>query len=52
MTDILIFDAYDKNSGKNIVFYTAYPGLVLPLVHLSPDSAIMPPLSHLFSVCH
>ena len=52
MTDMLIFDACDKNSSKNIVFYTAHAGMVLPLVHFSPDSAIMPSLSNLFTIRH
>jgi hypothetical protein len=52
MTVILIFDAYDRNSRKDIVFYTTYTGMVLPLVHISSDSTLMPSLSHLLTVCH
>jgi len=52
MTVILIFDAYDRNGCKDIIFYTAYTGMVLPLVHISAYIAFMPSLSHLFAVCH
>jgi len=52
MTVILIFDAYDRIGCKDIVFYFADTGMVLPLVHISADSALMPALSHLFTVCH
>lgn len=52
MTVILIFDDYDRNGCKDIVFYTSHTGLVLPLVHISTDSAFMPSLSHVFAICH
>jgi len=52
MTDMLIFDACDKNGCKNIVIHTSYSGMGLPLVHISTDSALMPSLSHLFTVRH
>jgi hypothetical protein len=52
MTDILIFDTYDRKGCKDIVFYTAYTGMVLPLVHFSAYCALMPSFSYLFTVCH
>jgi hypothetical protein len=41
MTDILIFDTYDRKGCKDIVFYTAYSGMVLPLVHFSAYCALI-----------
>ncbi len=48
----LIFEPCEKHDCKDIIFYTAYPGMVLQVVYFSMDSSLMPSCSHLLSVCH
>ncbi len=52
MTIQLIFGPDANENFKDIIFFTAYPGMVLPVVYFSVDSSLMPPRSYLFSVCH
>lgn len=46
----LIFDTDARHSGKDIVFFAAYPGMVLPLVHFALDPGFVPACSNLFTV--
>jgi len=48
----LIFVSDAEGDGKDIIFFTAYPGIFLPLVHLSLDPAVMQAYSHMFTVCN
>lgn len=48
----LIFEPDAKHTVKDIVFFTAYTGLVLPVVHLTMDSGFMPSCSNMLAVCN
>jgi hypothetical protein len=48
----LIFGSDAEGDGKYIVFFTAHPGIFLPLVHLSFNPAVMQAYSHMFTVCN
>jgi len=46
----LIFGGDVEERSKDIIFFTSYPGLVLPVVHLSVDSPLVPSCANLFAV--
>ena len=48
----LIFDPDAKPDCKDIIFFAADTRMVLPVVHLTPDTAFMPSYSNLFKVCN
>ncbi len=48
----LIFEPDAKHAGKDIIFFAAYPCLVLPVVHLAMDPCFMPSCSNMFAVCN
>ncbi len=50
MTIQLIFGHDDQDSFKGIIFFTAYPGMDLPVVYFSVDTALMPTRSYLLAV--
>jgi len=48
----LIFEPDAKHVDKDIIFFTAYTCLVLPVVHLTMDSSLMPSCSNMLAVCN
>ncbi len=50
MPDWRIFAVDVEERRKDIVFSASDPGVVLPVVHLTVDSSLMPSCAHLFTV--
>lgn len=47
----LIFGGDVKERSKDIIFFASHPGLVLPVVHITMDTPLMPSRANLFAVC-
>lgn len=46
----LIFEPDAKHAGKDIIFFAAYTSLVLPVVHITLDTCLMPSCSNMLAV--
>lgn len=46
----LIFETDAKHDGKDIIFFAANPGMVLPVVYFALDSGFVPSCSNLLAV--
>lgn len=51
MTIQVIFEDNVKDNCKDILFFAAYTGMDIQVVHLSMDPFLMPSCAHLFKVC-
>ncbi len=46
----LIFEPDEKHVDKDIIFFTPYTSLVLPVVHITLDTCLMPSCSNMLAV--
>lgn len=46
----LIFEPDAKHIGKDIIFFTANTCMVLPVVHITLDTCLMPSCSNMLAV--